>query len=45
MGSRELKKIAVQFLLEQLQLCIGQQLAKGENACNIIDESDKVITF
>ena len=44
MKSSELKKITEQFTLEQIEQCIGQQLAKGENSCNVIDESDRVIT-
>lgn len=44
MKSTELKKITEQFTLQQIEQCIGQQLAKGTNACNIIDETDKVIT-
>lgn len=42
--SLDLKKIAGQFSLEQIEQCIEQQLAKGENACTVIDENDKVIT-
>ena len=43
MKSTELKKITDQFTLEEIEQCIGQQLAKGENSCNIVDETDKVV--
>lgn len=44
MNSRELKKLTEKYSLEQLEACISQQLEKGENACEVVDESDAVIT-
>lgn len=43
MESRELKKLAEKYSIEQLETCISQQLEKGENACELVDEEDKVI--
>ncbi len=43
MKSTELKKIVEKYSSEQLEACIRQQLEKGENACEVIDEADKVI--
>ena len=43
MDTKELKKITEQFSVEQLEACIQQQLAKGENACNVIDSTNNVI--
>lgn len=44
MESKELKKLAEKYSLDQLETCIMQQLEKGENACEIVDEADEVIT-
>jgi len=44
MESKELKKLAEKYSLDQLETCIVQQLEKGENACEIVDETDEVIT-
>lgn len=44
MDSRELKRLSEKYSLEQLETCISQQLEKGENACELVDEKDKVIT-
>ncbi len=44
MDTRELKKLAGKYSPEQLETCIRQQLEKGENACEIVDETDEVIT-
>ncbi len=44
MDTRELKKLADKYSPEQLETCISQQLEKGENACDLVDETDEVIT-
>jgi cell fate (sporulation/competence/biofilm development) regulator YmcA (YheA/YmcA/DUF963 family) len=45
MKSQDLKKIVDKYSAEQLEVCIRQQLDKGENACEIVDDkADKVIT-
>jgi hypothetical protein len=44
MKTQDLKLIVEKYSLEQLEACIQQQIAKGENACNIIDASDEVMT-
>jgi len=41
--TKDLKKLIDQFSAEQLETCIHQQVEKGENACNIVDETDEVI--
>ncbi len=43
MKNIELKKIVEKYSSEQLEACIRQQLEKGENACEVIDEANKVI--
>ncbi len=43
MKNTELKKIVEKYSSEQLEACIRQQLEKGENACEIIDDANKVI--
>ena len=44
MKSQDLKKIVDKYSAEQLEACIRQQLDKGENACEIVDKTDDVIT-
>jgi len=44
MDTKELKRLTEKFTLEQLEACIRQQVEKGENACDIVDEHDEVIT-
>ena len=44
MKSQDLKRIAEKYSAEQLEVCIRQQLDKGENACEIVDKTDDVIT-
>lgn len=44
MKTQDLKKLAEKYSLEQIETCIRQQLEKGENACEIVDETDEVIT-
>jgi hypothetical protein len=43
MAKSELKRLAEKYSLEQLESCISQQLEKGENACDIVDETDEVV--
>jgi hypothetical protein len=43
MKTQDLKKIVDKYSSEQLETCIRQQLEKGENACEIVDEKDEVI--
>ena len=45
MDTKQLKKLTGKFSPDQLQSCIRQQLDKGENACEIVDETDEVITM
>jgi cell fate (sporulation/competence/biofilm development) regulator YmcA (YheA/YmcA/DUF963 family) len=44
MKNIDLKKIVEKYSSKQLEACIRQQLEKGENACEIIDKADEVIT-
>ncbi len=44
MKSQDLKKIVDKYSAQQLEACIRQQLEKGENACDIVDETNDVIT-
>ncbi len=44
MKNPELKKIVEKYSSEQLEACIRQQLEKGENACEVIEEANEVIT-
>jgi uncharacterized protein DUF6952 len=44
MKSQDLKKIAEKYSSDQLEACIRQQLEKGENACEIVDGANDVIT-
>jgi cell fate (sporulation/competence/biofilm development) regulator YmcA (YheA/YmcA/DUF963 family) len=43
MKSTDLKKIAEKYSAEQLEACIRQQLEKGENVCEVVDQADKII--
>ena len=43
MDSKDLKKLTEKYSIERLESCIQQQLEKGKNECEIIDESDEVI--
>ena len=43
MKTSEIKGLVEKFSPEQLETCIAQQLEKGENLCNIVDQTDKVI--
>jgi hypothetical protein len=44
MKTHDVKKLAEKYSPEQIEACIRQQVEKGENACDIIDETDEVIT-
>lgn len=44
MDTGSLKKITEKYSIVQLEACIQQQLDKGENACELVDKSDEVIT-
>ena len=43
MKTSEIKELVEKYSPEQLETCIMQQLDKGENLCNIVDQTDKVI--
>jgi flagellar biosynthesis/type III secretory pathway chaperone len=43
MKTAELKELVEKYSPEQLETCIAQQLEKGDNLCNVVDQSDKVI--
>jgi hypothetical protein len=43
MDTRELKKLIEKYGAAQLESCIRQQVEKGENACELVDEDDEVI--
>ena len=44
MKTQDVKKLAEKYTPEKLEACIRQQLDKGENSCELVDESDEVIT-
>ena len=44
MDTKKIKKLVDQYSQKQLETCIFQQLSKGENACEIVDDTDEVIT-
>ena len=44
MDTRELKKLVDKYSPNQIESCILQQLSKGENACELTDDTDEVIT-
>ena len=43
MKTAALKELVEKYSPEQLETCIIQQLEKGENLCNIVDQTDTVI--
>jgi hypothetical protein len=43
MKTQDVKKLAERYSPEKLESCIRQQLEKGENSCEIVDESDEVV--
>ncbi|HTF99943.1 MAG TPA: hypothetical protein VK654_05090 [Nitrospirota bacterium] len=45
MKTQDLKKIAERYTPQQLESCIREQLAKGANSCNVIDEENEVMAF
>jgi hypothetical protein len=44
LDTKELKKLAEKYSPDKLETCILQQLSKGKNECELIDETDEVIT-
>ncbi len=44
MDTQELKKLVEKYSPDQLERCIVQQLAKGKNECELVDDTDEVIT-
>lgn len=44
METKALKKLVEKYSPKQLETCILQQLTKGENECDLVDETDEVIT-
>ncbi len=44
MDTKELKKLAEKYSPAQLEQCIRQQMEKGSNECEIVNEADEVIT-
>jgi hypothetical protein len=44
MDTKDLKKLTEKYSIDRLETCIRQQLEKGENECEIVDETDEVIT-
>ncbi len=44
MDTKKIKKLVDQYSSKQLETCIFQQLSKGKNACEIVDDTDEVIT-
>jgi hypothetical protein len=44
LDTKDLKKLTEMYNIDHLETCIRQQLEKGENECEIVDETDEVIT-
>lgn len=44
METKALKKLVEKYSPNQLETCILQQLTKGANECDLVDETDEVIT-
>ena len=44
METQDLRHLAETYSPEELERCIRQQLEKGENACELADNTDEVIT-
>ena len=42
-ATKDIKKLVEKYSPEQLETCIVQQLEKGENLCDVVDETDHVI--
>jgi flagellar biosynthesis GTPase FlhF len=45
MKTQDLKKIVDKYDPARLAACIRQQVEKGGNACEVVDENDEVIAF
>lgn len=43
MKSHDLKKLVEKYSCDQIDACIQQQITKGENECNIMDNTNEVI--
>jgi len=43
METKELKKLVERYTAQQIESCILQQVSKGANECNVVDEADEVI--
>jgi cell fate (sporulation/competence/biofilm development) regulator YmcA (YheA/YmcA/DUF963 family) len=43
MNTQEIKKLVEKYSLDQLNTCISQQIEKGENLCDIVDDDGVVI--
>jgi len=43
MDTNALKKLAEKYTPDQLESCIRQQLSKGKNECELVDQNDEVI--
>ncbi len=43
MANSELKRLVATYSADQIETCIQQQLEKGANACELVDETDEVI--
>ena len=43
METKELKKLVDKYSLQQLEVCIRQQLEKGANECEVVNPSDEVV--
>ncbi len=44
MDTNKLKQLTEKYDPQQLERCIFQQLSKGENECELVDNTDEVIT-
>jgi hypothetical protein len=44
MDTKDLKKLIEKYSVDRLESCLRQQIDKGENDCEIVDENDEVIT-
>lgn len=44
MDTKELKRLVERYSARQIEKCIHQQLERGENQCEIVDETDEVIS-
>ena len=44
MDAKVLKDLSEKYSFQELDACITQQLSKGQNECEVIDETNEVIT-